>query len=158
MTIGTSRNKQHDRTIPATVFIGTNVSKWLFFRFDTPFKGKYWSLNPWKNIENADFWWLFRLQGAVKNFWDVVWHQTGYLKCSRSVGLSNDTICVSIRWPKQFLIEKILTPPPKLLGLELASLFVVIIFFWSFSRGYPLWIPLFLDFLPLPYQFTVLFV
>ena len=112
MTMGTCGNKQHDRTTPDTVFIYKNVSRWRFFRFDTPFKGKYWTLKTWKSMENVDFWWLFRLQGAVKNFWDVVWHQTEYLKCSRGVGLSNDTICVSIRCPTPFLIEKILTPPP----------------------------------------------
>ena len=129
MTIGTCTNKYNDRITPETIFICKNVSKWRFLRFDIPFKGKHWTLKPWKNIENADFWWLFRLQGAVKNFWDVVWHQTKYLKCSRSVGLSNDTICVSIRCPTPFLIEKKFCPPPPILhGLELASLPEYIVF------------------------------
>ena len=73
--------------------------------------------------ENAHFWGVFKLRGAVKNFWDVESHQTKYLKSSPCTGLSIGITCMTTRHVKQFLIEKIFPPPPtKMLCLELGSL------------------------------------
>ena len=83
MIIDTCRNKQHDRTTPGTVFIYKNVSRWRFFRFDNPFKGKRDSAAMSPNLQKVwDFEVIPQLWGALENFLLVKTSKHGYLKCS----------------------------------------------------------------------------
>ena len=83
MIIDTCRNKQHGRTTPDTVFIYKHVSRWRFFRFDNPFKGKRDSAAMSPNLQKVwDFEVIPQLWGALENFLLVKTSKHGYLKCS----------------------------------------------------------------------------
>ena len=59
---------------------------------------------------------IFQTSGSSKRFLRCCMTSNQVLKMFWSVGLSNDTICVAIRYPTQLLIEKFSPPTPETPG------------------------------------------
>ena len=76
-----------------------------------------------KNLKKVDFWWLFELHGALKNFLWLVWHQNKYSTCSLCIEEHKNIKYVACSWRTQFLITKKVTSPLLPTLLELASFF-----------------------------------